>query len=135
MTFVKRAVLLFIFIFLVSCSDKKPDADYFDLPRLLYVTFEDESGEIDGTLEVEEGCLRFSPSSPEGVVIELTDEGGRISLGELVFESGVTELSRLTPLFEGLKSKSLKMTFGEKSHPLTVSSDGYKLTIHKEITK
>ncbi len=124
----KRLIWIFLCIFLVSCSTGNESRDYFLTPRTLYVTFEDENISVSGRLETSSKQLSFYPDSPEGLCICLTEDGGEVSYGGMVFEGSVAELSRLMPLYRALTEGTLVM-----NKDGTAEGNSFKLTVHKEI--
>lgn len=130
----KRLAIIIPCIFLLLCSSCSPKKEYSLLGKALDVTFEDGDVSTRGILVTGDDFIEFSPETPSGLVICITEEGGSVSWGSLRFEDGVVPSSRLMPLFEALQSNDFTMTFGKAQHPHTVEGDGFKIKIHKEIS-
>ena len=130
----KRLALIFVFVFLTSCASGTVNEDYFLTPHTLSVTFDDGKAVLSGTLEVAPEEMLFYPDTPKGLCIKISSDGGEVSYGSLKFGSEVVEMSRLCTLFEAIQEKKIKITFGNAPYPLSVEGEGFRLTVHEEIT-
>lgn len=124
----KRLSIIFLCIFLLSCSSGNTAKGYSIIGKALDVTFEDGATATRGVLVTGEDFIEFSPETPSGLVIRITEDGGSVSYGSLVFEDSVG-VSRLMPLFEALQSGDLTAP-----QPDVIQGNGFKITIHKEIS-
>ena len=129
----KRLTWILLCVFLVSCSANTVSEDYFLEPRVLQVTFEHRGTSLTGRLETARDSLTFYPDVPKGLVITLRENGGEVRYGDMVFEGEMLEMTRLNTLYQAIKNKAFTIT-GEE-YPLVFEGDGYKLTVHEELSE
>lgn len=127
----KRLTAVLLCIFLVSCN--KAEQDYFSLPRALYVTLESGETTVTGRLETGRKKTVFYPDTPKGLEITVTENGGTLSYEGLVFENSTVGMTYIYQLHEALSDGSASVIFGDQEYPDTVTADGIRMTVHKEL--
>lgn len=121
----KILYILLCVLFLVSCNAEKTSS--VTLPLKGDVIFSDGEVTVTGGLSYNEGEMIFSPDTPKGYKVTVTDNGGIIEYNGIVFYENVIPSSRFLPLFEmleGIKDDGVKIT----KKPLTIEKENLKLT-------
>lgn len=130
----KRLAIIMFCIFLVSCSQKSDEENYFASSRKLYVTFESHGKSLTGTLETEKDQIVFLPDSPKGLRICLTPHGGSVSYDGIEFAGSVAEMTELKSLYDALHDEGAELKFSKDRSGLPqVTGKDFKLTVHKEL--